>query len=192
MKLAVRASLPAIVLFALCLAGCLKFPLGNAEKSQVDPKLQGYWMAQDNNNDAIVALYPVDQHVYVLETFEFAKGSNRQKIHDHQLYKAWITDVKGHPFLTLESLAQKLAPASEEMSYPVLRIYGEGDTRELRAVDADFEPLKSAKSAEEVAAIITREVDNPALYGESAMQYRRLDPERDADILKSLNLHQDE
>src|SRR5690348_2264038 len=106
--------------FALCLAGCLAFPLGSAENSRVDPALQGYWLAEDQDSASLVALYPYDGHSYVLETFDFTKTGGERKFQSHASYKAWLTPVKGKTFITLDPLSQHLAGASEQRAYPVL------------------------------------------------------------------------
>lgn len=189
MKNTVRYGLCALVL-GLCVCGCLKFPLGNPENSRVDPELQGYWLGEDDSNSTLVVLYPFDRHAYVLETFEFSSEAGQRKFKSHASYKAWLTDVKNHTFLTLDPLAQHLAPAESEKAYPVVKLSGTGDTREMRMVDPDFPAFANAKSPEDIAAIITREIDNPKLYAENATRFRHLDPRADESMIKELTLSQ--
>src|ERR1041384_4945218 len=94
-----------IVSFCLVLfSGCLPFPLGDPEKSQVDVKLSGFWLNEHDDMATLVSLYPYDQHTYVAECIEYKRDNSATRSHD--LYKAWITPVKGQTFLTLDALAQ--------------------------------------------------------------------------------------
>lgn len=189
MRHTIRYGVCALVL-GLCLCGCLKFPLGNPETSHVDAEFQGYWLGEDDSNLTLVALYPFDQHAYVLETFEFNKEAGQRKFKAHTSYKAWLTDVKNHTFLTLEPLTQRLAPAEAERAYPVVQISGTGDKREMRMVNSDFEAFANAHNPQDISAIITREVDNPKLYAEQATSFRRLDAHGEEAMIKELTLSQ--
>lgn len=176
------------IVLALCLAGCLEFPLGNPQSSQVDASLSGYWLAEDDSTASLSVLYPYDEHTYVMETFDFNKDNGERKFQSHAVYKAWLTDVKGHTFLTLDPLSQHLAPAAADRAYPVLRIDGTGDTRQVRAIDSDFAPFANAKTSAQILAIVTKEVENPKLYTDKVMQYRHLEPHGDEAIIKSMTL----
>ena len=175
------------IVLALCLCGCLEYPLGNPQSSRVDRSLTGYWLHEDDTNPGLVALYPYDEHSYVLETYGFTQSDGERKLHDHATYKAWITDVKGRTFITLDAMSQHVAPP-EHLAYPILQINGTGDKREVRAIDSDFPAFSNVRSPSDVATVIAREVDNPAMYGQNSTQYRRLDPEKDAATIKSMTI----
>lgn len=172
------------------LVGCLKFPLGDPQSSKIDPDLQGYWLAEDDSSASLTAIYPYDGHAYVMETFDFTKDQGERKFQNHQVYKAWLTDLKGHKFLTLDPLSQHLAPVAADRAYPLLRIDGREETRQVRAVDSDFPAFANAKSSADVAAIVTREIDNPKLYTDKVLTFRHLEPHADEAIIKSMTLGQ--
>ena len=174
-------------LLALTLAGCLKFPLGDPAKSQLDPRLEGYWYFQSDDERSMASLYPFDAHTYVVEWTDVRKEGDDFKVRERDLYKAWLTDVKGHKFITLEPLAGRLSGADEDKKfYAMFRLdFGSG-TVKATSLNDDFEPLKKAASAADVNAAVTKEVDNPQLYNETPAEFRKLDPQKDAELLKQM------
>jgi len=103
------------------------------------------------------------------------------------LYKGWLTDVKGQRFLTLEPLPQRLSGApSDQKAYPLARLTAEGDAIVVRMVNGDADPLKNVKSAADVAAAITKEVNNPDIYNGEGAKFRHADPEADKELLAPL------
>jgi hypothetical protein len=171
----------------LVLAGCLPFPLGNPEKSAVDAKLAGYWYVQEEDQQTLITLYPYDAHTYVMSAAEFRKDGDKVEMKELTLYKAWLTQVKGAQFITLDALSQKLpAAADEKPIYLVARLVSDATGITVKPIDGDFEPIKSVKSAEELTKVITANLDEPKLYASNPTHYRRLDAEKDADTLKPL------
>jgi len=170
----------ALVLLALVvLTGCLPFPLGNPAQSKVDSKLVGFWLNDAAEDRDLIALYPYDEHTYLMQD---------QKLHQEDgkwapqgpptLYKVWLTEVKGRRFICVDPLFQKVVP-QEHNFYPALLVEPAGEGLKTRMVNADFEPLKAAKSAADELAIITKEIENPKLFDESQTNFRRLDAEKD-------------
>ena len=185
-----RISLALVTCFsaaALYLSGCLPFPLGDAQKSRIDPALEGYWLSDRGEQVTLVSLYPFDDHAYVLESRDLKRDGSRFDFQSRFLAKAWLTDVKGRTFLTVEPLVQRLAGYKDPKFYPLFRLVREGTRIETRRVNEEFAPLKSVKSAAEVAAVIDKELDNPGLYAADLATYRHLDLETDKDLIGSLS-----
>jgi hypothetical protein len=176
---------------ALGLAGCLPFPLGDPEKSQVDEKLAGYWMTQDGESRELYGLFPFDQHTYVLEDLKIKKDADKwQADGPAQVYKCWLTDIKGQRFLTLDPLQQHLpATTDEKRIYPVVKLMAEKDQILARSINTDFEPFKTVKSAADVRAVIEKDLANPDMFNSQAQTFRRLDPERDQETVNLLVSH---
>ena len=180
-----------LVLLGLCvlsavLVGCLPFPLGDPQKSKADPKLAGHWMSDDSERPMIVSVYPFDEHTYVVESREYQKDNGNLQRQSHTTFKAWLTDVKGKTFLTLDPLAQHLASNDDgKKFYPVLRIEPQGDKISIHRVNEDFEPMKQVKSAKEEEDLIAKEIDNPSLYAGEPALLHRIDPERDKSIFET-------
>ena len=168
----------------LVATGCLPFPLGDPTQSKVDSKLLGFWLNDASEDRDLIALYPFDEHTYVMQD---------QKLHHEDgkwspqgppsIFKAWLVQVNGHRFLSLEPLFQKVVP-QEHNIYPAMLLETAGEVLKTRLVNADFEPLKNVKTAAEELAIVTKEVENPKLFDESQSTFRKLDAERDKDTIE--------
>ena len=175
--------LGALVLVSI--AGCLPFPLGDAEKSQIDPKLSGYWVSVADDEKEVVAMFPFDQHTYVLEDLKLKKQAEKwQPQGPPQLFKGWLTQVRGQQFLTLDFLQQRLATSTDQKAYPVLRLTPTPEGMLVRMVKSDFEPIKNVKGSAEVEAVISKELDNPDLYGGEGAKFRHLDPDNDKETIQ--------
>jgi hypothetical protein len=176
-------TLGALVLISI--SGCLPFPLGDPGKSQVDSKLTGYWASVTDEEKEIVALFPFDQHTYVVEDLKLKKQEDKwQPQGPPQLFKGWLTQVRGQQFLTLDFLQQHLATSTDQKVYPVLRLTSTPEGMLVRMVKSDFEPMKNVKSSAEVETLIGKELDNPDLYGGEGAKFRRLDPDNDKETIQ--------
>src|SRR5690242_5849174 len=117
-----------IVALAVSLTSCLPYPLGDPEKSQVDPALQGRWMREQEGRLTVVTVYPFDKHAYVLESRDVVRDGPWVLPKGRLLAKAWLTKVGGQTFITLDQLDQKLLPESVKKAYPVFRLNVSADT----------------------------------------------------------------
>jgi hypothetical protein len=176
-----------IVLGSWMLSGCLSVPLGNPEQSKVDPKLEGFWAYEEEQEGMIVGVYPFDGRAYVIDCVSFAKKDGARERKDRALYKGWITEVAGQKFMTLEPMAQRLASTtSEKKLYAVERLKLDKDTLEIRMVSDDFTPVKEATTPEALLAAIRGNLNDPALYSKDAQTFHRLDPEKDQEKTEAL------
>jgi hypothetical protein len=173
---------------AAVLAGCLPFPLGDPDKSRVDMRFAGQWLFEEDGSGTLLTAYPFDARTFVVEHTDFKAEGGKKRASGRKLYKAWLTDVRGKTFMTLDPLDQRLpAHAGKGKAYPAVRLTHGGDSVEMRLVDGDFAGFKSVKSSQDVAAVFNREVDNPALFGDNKpLTLRRVDAERDKDLLRQL------
>jgi hypothetical protein len=179
----------AVVLACLvALVACLPFPLGDPEKSQLDPKLVGYWKYEKGDEGYLIALYPFDQRAYALEYVDYKKFDGLPVRKSQVLFKAWLTDVKARTFITLEPLEQRMPGAKDDKkTYPVLKISSAADNGlETRRVNEEFDGFKDVKSSDDVRAVITREVDNPKLYVDDPWIFRRLEADAGREMLEKL------
>ena len=167
----------AAALLAL-VTGCLPFPLGDPAKSQVDPKLAGFWMNSSDDEREVVALFPFDDHTYVVEDIKAKKEDNKwQPQGPPSVYKGWLTTINNVRFITLEPLQQRLPGASADKAYPTMRLTVDGNAIIARPVSGDAEQIKAAKNAAELQAVITKELNNPDIYSGEGSKFTRLDPD---------------
>lgn len=176
-----------LCVLAAVLAGCLPFPLGDPQKSKVDPKLAGHWMSDDSERPMIISVYPFDEHTYVIESREYEKDNGALQRQTHTVWKGWLSDLKGKTFLTLDPLVQHL-PSNEDGKkvYPVLRIERQGEKISIHRVNEDFESMKQVKSAKEEQELIAKEIDNPSLYAGEPALFHRIDPDHDKTLFETV------
>lgn len=174
----------AVALVAV-VSGCLPFPLGDPAKSQVDPKLAGYWMNSSEDEREVVALYPFDEHTYLVEDVKAKKEDNKwQSQGPPTVYKGWLTTIKDVRFLTLEPLNQRLPGASAEKVYPTMRLTVNGNAIIARMVNGDADQIKAVKSAAELQTVITKELNNPDIYSGEGAKFNRIDPDIDSESVQ--------
>lgn len=170
------------------LVACLPFPLGDPEKSTLDPKLVGYWKYEKGDEGLLVALYPFDQRAYAVEYIDYKKVDGSPVKKSQALFKAWLTDVKARTFISLEPLEQRMPGLKDEKkTYPVLKIGSAADNGlEARRVNEDFDAFKEVKNSDDVRAVITREIDNPKLYVEDPWIFQRLATDAGQEMMEKL------
>jgi hypothetical protein len=173
---------------AVTMTACLPVPLGDPAASRIDPALAGWWLHEDATVKTVAVIYPHDERTYVVHSVGYEQKDGGVSRKSQALCKAWLTDVKGRSFLTLEPLAQRLPGETGGKVYPVFRLSRDGgpDALGARGVRESFPALKAAKTPADVAAAIARDVDHADLYGEEA-RFRRLDPARDAETIAALS-----
>jgi hypothetical protein len=176
----------AVALVAV-VSGCLPFPLGDPAKSQVDPKLAGYWMNSSEDEREVVALYPFDEHTYLVEDVKAKKEDNKwQPQGPPTVYKGWLTTIKDVRFLTLEPLNQRLPGASADKAYPTMRLTVNGNAIIARMVNGDADQIKAVKSAAELQTVITKELNNPDIYSGEGAKFTRIDPDVDSENVEMI------
>lgn len=121
----------AIIPIFVGLLACMPVPIGNPEKSRIDPEISGVWLAADNSSFEGVYMYqPWDKRTWLVvgvpieEGPEFAGESisissaedaitalEEQTIGDDGItasaavvYKAWLTKLGGKIFMTWEPI----------------------------------------------------------------------------------------
>jgi hypothetical protein len=125
--------------FLLGILACLPVPAGNPEKSRIDPTMSGIWIGYSEGDATLLVLDPYDKRSWLLSGFGLeadqdmvsdeskepddsetkpempplqwlSSDSNMQiKIAGVGIYKAWLTRIKGIPFITWESKNLRLA-----------------------------------------------------------------------------------
>ena len=178
------------------LLACLPVPIGDPERSRIDPEITGVWAAFTDGDSAFYVFEPFDKRTwlltgvpleegdsadfsdYDLESFEElirlmateAVGDNGATATEMVMYKAWMTKLGGVWFMTWEPKglfdSEQFAPET----WYVFRVdKPDSNTLELRfCCDKDFFPddLKETRRAYE--RVIRKHAKNPDLYGEFA------------------------
>jgi hypothetical protein len=140
-----------IPVFAGLLA-CMPVPIGNPERSRIDPDITGIWVtltAANSFTDASVYIFePYDKRTWLLAGFQIKAGDlvdtenydlstyqgyeelakneqvspDRVYANDVVLYKAWLTKLSGERFLTWEPKGQADALTDDPEAWFVFQI----------------------------------------------------------------------
>ena len=89
----------------LSVGGCVGVPLGDPAKSTADSRLFGVWEWRDGHiNRAVVR--PWDQRTYVIDVLTGDPTGDGTAIapRERNVFKAWLTDVAGQTFLTMQPI----------------------------------------------------------------------------------------
>ena len=123
---------------------CLPVPVGNPDKSRIDPAMSGVWIGLLDGDATIMVLDPYDKRTWLMSLIALDTGqddqpeketqpevnepeketsllqllhpdrSNQIKIKHFYIYKTWLTKIKGVSFMTWES--KNLAETLPEMA----------------------------------------------------------------------------
>lgn len=185
------------------LLACLPVPIGDPERSRIDPAISGVWLQLSDNESAFFAFEPYDKRTWLLTVVPIERGAEadpdgyalsdyaaldrlikKESVGDDgvtatsvTLFKVWRTKLGGEWFMTLEP---KAAFESEDISpeaWFVFRIDGpDKNALNLRMVGGDlFKDVKETRRAFE--RVIKKNARNEALYDDEPMRLVRLQPE---------------
>ena len=114
------------------LLACMPVPIGDPERSRVDPWFQGYWLLEEDGDvDGFYLFAPWDKRTWVLTGIEIEAGPEADMdlpefvsaeelfalLREHDVgddgvtvaaaivYKAWSTKLAGQPFMTWQGAA---------------------------------------------------------------------------------------
>lgn len=163
-----RSGLVAAVVLAgmLVLAGCLGAPLGDPEKSKADSRLAGVWEWRDGKvHRAVIRQW--DERTYVIDVLsgDFAEdGTTRPR--ERNVYKAWLTAVKGQTFLTMQPIEMVgiVNGDARQRYFIVAKVKVEGSTMTASGIDGNFPGLKDAATPGALEQIISQNLDDPKLF----------------------------
>lgn len=188
-------ALPLAALIAGTLA-CLPVPLGDPEKSKVDPKLTGYWLAegdrkQDDSEGILYVVREFDPRCYVVIGLTYKQKTPVEAM-SQMVTKAWLTSLGGKVFLTASPI-QFLSPKeASPIAYFVGAVDIKDDTLTVRWLKGEDEPLKSLKTTAEAETLIAASVARNELYHD-AQTFTRVKPDdpRVRAVLKTFHLAND-
>ena len=197
------ALLPTLLLFA----ACLPVPIGDPERSRVDPDLSGMWVRL-GEGPAVVLVQPYDKRSWLVigaglevgpdNDREYAESDEEtydelvELIQDAgvgpsgiianrvEVFKAWRTRLGKRWFLTWE---YKGVYDEDDGFTPewwaVFRIDRQGkDEFSLRLIDGDFDGFVNvAETRRAYERVIKKYADNEQLYNDSSTVYVRVRPE---------------
>ena len=164
---------------------CLPVPVGDPEKSKVDDKLIGAWVAKDGDEKTVYVVQTWDPRTYVVRCMNYTGKKGAWEAKGEMLtFKGWLTELGGARFLVLEpkSVNEVLEPAKkDERIWVVMKIKVENDKAQAWMINPESTLTKNVKTREEAEKILAEHADDKALYGDDG---KNLELKRAGDDLK--------
>ena len=161
-------------------------PLGDPEKSVMDPKLIGWWQAAEPGTVLNIAAY--DKRTYVVTLYAYKGDANAPKADTKFTTKAWMTTIGGMDIMTFQIIdaeweLQGGAEAAAKYNYYRIRNTDAGAI-EATPLNTDF--LKDTKTPEELAKKIADNEKNPELLKSSDTMVLKPVPDDKKEDLKKI------
>ena len=170
--LSLLAVLPFVAVI-LGLAACVKHPVGDPEKSKVDPQYAGVWLKQDEGERLLLFIQPYDARTYFVTSFEYENNDGQPEPKGETRFKAWLTLIGDSTFMTLQVLSYShFAGIDEKPPYFVAKLSLKEGSLQWRLVDGDNQPIKSAQDSRELEEAIRKNIGSDDLYMD-AMQWKK-------------------
>ena len=170
------------------LTACLPVPVGNPEKSRIDPALSGAWrVASADDEQMLMVLDPFDKRTWLVtligldDTGDNRAGQNsapqvpfnafiahRFRVASLGVYKCWLTRIGGETFMTWESktLSETLPDMVPEQWWVFRVRKSSDDTFYLDSFDYSIDGLDKVTTSKDAEKIIRRHVDDPGFFKE--------------------------
>jgi hypothetical protein len=162
-----RGTIVAVVVAGLLgLAACLPVPLGDPAKSKADSRFFGVWEWRDSRVHRAV-IRPWDERTLIVDVLsgDLAEDGTT-KPRERDLYKAWLTDVKGQTFLTLQPI-ETIGMVNGDTRKPyflIAKVKIDGITLTAMALDPEFKKLNGVTTREALERIVSDNLDDPKLF----------------------------
>jgi hypothetical protein len=143
-----RVSVLAFLAYSLLCSGCLHdVPITDRPTRQINEQLLGDWMARNEENGETVRMKvaKLDDYKYVV-------------YFDHNLYRAYHSDVATVPFVTVQDLDTK----EQKYSYSMWELKADGSLIG-RSVNEKVVPDETRNSAA-VRELLKKNIANPNLF----------------------------
>ena len=149
MRFASQVSLFAVASYCLLFAGCIyEAPITEKPTRRIDEKLLGDWTATNDKGETVkMKVVKEDDERYIV-------------LFDHDLYRAWHSDVAGRPFFTVQELEAK----TKKYSYSAWELKEDG-TLIGRSVSDKVVPDET-KDSKTVQELLKKSIKNPELFNE--------------------------
>ena len=208
MKPTTRSISGAVVMLAIIPAiigilACMPVPIGDPERSRIDPEISGVWVWLDSENATFYAFEPYDKRTWLLTGIPLASGEDAD-FSDYNLddygdlaglmenesvgedgatstetvvYKVWRTKLGGEWFMTWEPKAVFDQDNFKPEVWWVFRIdQPDANTLDLFPVGGElFEGVEENRRA--IERVIKKNARNPKLYVDEPTRLVRVQPE---------------
>jgi hypothetical protein len=188
----IRSIVSGLVCAGLCVGvgGCLDTPLGNPQKSSIDPNVEGFYEMPDNKGTQVAELAPLDDHSYLLSLYHFKTDNDGVHVDGFAAMHAWLTNIKGVESITISDPdpMELFKPAAQRKANFVIGALTLKD-QDLEIVPLDDDSFKDCKTPDTLEAAIADNIGKPAMYDPTAKQLwsKMTDQQQVQAVLKAAN-----
>jgi hypothetical protein len=166
------------------LLACMPVPVGDPERSRIDPALSGVWAMSENGSDSGYFLFrPYDKRTWLVVGVE---GGEDESV---QIYKAWVTKLGGAQFLTWEQSGGFNKDGSFQSKFwYVFRVEKAADRQlKLHMLDYEFSGFQDFPGPDSYEGnyardlrrkyerVIKKNLDEAAMYGDTLLMHKLAD-----------------
>lgn len=195
------------------LLACLPVPIGDPERSEIDPYFSGLWV-HDIGNDLMVANFePYDKRTWLLATIDIERtdectGDPPDTMPDSyaalvaaveqhgedcyageaaQLYKVWLSELGGQRFMTWELRGLPPLTDEDELYWFVSRVEKvDADNLKLWVIDEGFEGFEDVEETRQAyEAVVKENTGNVEMYMDDPWGFQRV-RESHEDVMKEI------
>lgn len=164
-----------LIVVILGLTACVEHPVGDPEKSKVDPKYSGVWLAKEGGGEVnLLFLRPYDSRTYYANIFTYSREGDEIKPSERLDFKAWLTSIGDATFISMECLScAHFAGVDEKPPYLVGKLDLKDSLLHLRFVNGGEEPAENANNSSELEKVIAENIDSNALYIDDEFVFKK-------------------
>ncbi len=158
------------------LLACMPVPIGNPERSRIDPAITGVWaFMEEDEIGGYYAFEPFDKRTWLLTGIPVDESDN-----EATLYKAWVTKLAGQWFMTWEPKAIFDGEDFDPEVWFVFKLKRPDDnTLDLHMVNGEHELFKEVEETRRAyERVIKKNIDNDELFDADFARMVRLTPEQ--------------
>lgn len=181
----------AAVGLAIGLSACLPVPLGDAAKAKIDSRYVGAWEWNDGKSN--VAIFRAwDEHTYVIDVMSYTGEAGAPTATRRSLYKAWLTEVKGQQFLTLQGIemVSPLGGENVKKQYLVAKMTFDRDQLTAAGLDVSYSKFKDIATATALEQVVSENVNDVSMYIKPIVT-RKIPQERLGEIEKLMKVFEE-
>ncbi len=162
-----------LLVFLLGLLACVKHPVGDPERSQVDSQYVGVWHTRDAEGLTTLALIrPYDARTYLIGAFSYTETDGQITPDQHVNFKAWLTPLGESTFMTLEPLLwSHFAGITREVPYLVGEIQRVDEKLRIRFLDGQERRVHGTEDGSELETLIREHGDEDSLYTDDVLMF---------------------
>lgn len=193
MKSNLRSFSGAVLMFAIIpiiagLLACMPVPIGDPERSRIDPELSGVWaMTEEGKDSGLYMFRPYDKRTWLVIGVE----ESGEAFEPAAVYKAWLTKLGGEKFMTWEMAGGVDAKGSfsPEFWYVFRVDKDNANLVKLRLLNYEYDGFESIPGPDDYEGnyvkdmrrkferVIKKNVDDEEMYGEALVLRRLVDDE---------------